>query len=284
MLAGAGASPYVAGLRNQMGPTGLPVKNAREPIFNLPPVVVGLVAYLVFVHAMVWFVLPASASEWLLELFAFDPLRYHAGNALAAPLPGGFPAAIWTFVTYAFLHANVPHLAFNLIWLVAFGAPVARRFGPWRFLTFFAFTAAGGALAHLATHIGEETPAIGASAAVLGMMAAALRFVFQPGGPLGLLRLSEAETYRVPAKPLAAMLRDRRMLIFLAVWFVFNGLTALPWLSLPGIEANVAWQAHIGGFVAGLVGFAAFDPQPGTPIEAPLAADIQPADDETPRA
>lgn len=260
-----------------------PVENAREPVFNLPPVVLGLVVYLVFVHAMVAFVLPASASEWLLELFAFDPLRYHAEPTLGAPLPGGLPAAIWSFVTYAFFHANVPHLAFNLIWLVAFGTPVARRFGPWRFLTFFAFTAAGGALAHLATHIDEGTPAIGASAAVLGMMAAALRFVFEPGGPLGLLRLSEADTYRVPAKPLAAMLRDRRMLLFLGVWFVFNGLSALPWLSLPGIEANVAWQAHVGGFVAGLVGFTAFDPRPAAPSEAELAADIQPADDELPR-
>lgn len=257
------------------------MENAREPVFNLPPVVVGLVACLSLVHVMVAFVLPASESERLLELFAFDPLRYHASTALVAPLPGGFPAAVWTFVTYAFLHANVPHLAFNLIWLVAFGTPVARRFGAWRFLVFFAFTAAGGALAHLATHIDEEMPAIGASAAVLGMMAAALRFVFQPGGPLGLLRLSEAETYRVPAKPLAAMLRDRRMLLFLAVWFLFNGLSALPELSLPGIEANVAWQAHVGGFAAGLIGFAAFDPR--TPGEASLDMDVQSADDEAPR-
>jgi membrane associated rhomboid family serine protease len=283
LLAHACASAYVAGLRIEMAPTGLPVEKAREPVFNLPPVILGLVAYLVFVHVVVAFALPASEGERLLELFAFDPLRYHANTALGAPLPGGFPAAIWTFVTYAFFHANVPHLAFNLIWLVAFGTPVARRFGPWRFLTFFAFTAAGGALAHLVTHIDEDSPAIGASAAVLGMMAAALRFVFQPGGPLGLLRLSEAEAYRVPAKPLAAMLRDRRMLLFLTVWFVFNGLSALPWLSLPGIEANVAWQAHVGGFVAGLVGFSAFDPRPDMPSEVPLAADIQSADDETPR-
>jgi membrane associated rhomboid family serine protease len=254
------AHAYVAGSANATAPL---VETAREPVFNLPPVVLGLVACLCLVHVLVAFVLPDSASEGLLELFAFAPVRYQASAAVS--LPGGLPAAIWTFVTYAFFHANLTHLGFNLIWLVAFGTPVARRFGAWRFLAFFAFTAAGGAAAHLVTHLDTGTPAIGASAAVLGMMAAALRFVFEPGGPLGLLRLSEAETYRVPAKPLGAMLRDRRMLLFVAVWFVLNALSALPWLALPGVDVNVAWQAHVGGFVAGLLGFAAFDPAPRMP-------------------
>jgi membrane associated rhomboid family serine protease len=262
-----------------LAPNGLPVEKAREPIFNLPPVVLGLVACLIVIHVMMAYVLPDNASETLLELFAFEPLRYATG-ALDEPLRGGSPAGIWTFVSYAFLHVNLTHLVFNLIWLVAFGTPVARRFGAWRFLAFFAFTAATGALAHLVTHLGENAPAIGASAAVLGMMAAAMRFVFQPGGPLGFLRLSEAQTYRVPAKPLGAMLRDRRMLMFTFVWFGFNALSGLPFFSMPGMEANVAWQAHVGGFLGGLLAFAAFDPvatAPPTPIAPP---DAQSIDDE----
>jgi membrane associated rhomboid family serine protease len=236
------------------------VEKAREPVFNVPPVVLGLAACLCFIHVMVAFVLPENASDTLLELFAFEPLRYFATPGPEGPLPGGFLADIWTFVTYAFLHVNVTHLIFNLIWLVAFGTPVARRFGMWRFLAFFAFTAATGALAHLVTHIGEDVPAIGASAAVLGMMAAAMRFIFQPGGPLGFLRLSEAETYRVPAKPLGAMVRDPRMLLFTLVWFGLNALMGLPLFAMPGIEGSVAWQAHIGGFIGGLLAFTAFDP------------------------
>ena len=151
-------------------------------------------------------------------------------------------------MTYAFLHGSFAHLGFNLIWLVAFGTPVARRFGTWRFLVFFAFTAATGALAHLISYFGENVPIIGASAAVLGMMAAAMRFVFQPGGPLDLLRLSEAETYQVPAKSLARMLRDPRMILFALAWFGLNALLGLPLFAMPGVEENVAWQAHIGGF------------------------------------
>ena len=103
--------------------------------------------------------------------------------------PGGLAADIWTFVTYAFLHGDLNHLVFNSIWLLAFGSPVARRFGTWRFLVFFApSAAAGGALVHLATHFGQLLPMIGASAAISGAMAAVTRFVFRRGGPLALWR------------------------------------------------------------------------------------------------
>jgi membrane associated rhomboid family serine protease len=281
LLARAGASAYV-GLRIRIAAlVDLQVERTREPIFNVPAVVLGLVAWLGFIYVMLAWVLPVDESETLLELFAFDPLRYSATNALDGPLPGGLAAGLWTYVTYAFLHVNLTHLVFNLIWLVAFGTPVARRFGPWRFLAFFAFTAATGALAHLISHLGEDVPAIGASAAVLGMMAAALRFVFQPGGPLGLLRLSEAETYRVPAKPLGAMLRDPRMLLFVFVWFGLNTLLGLPLFAMPGVEESVAWQAHVGGFVGGLLAFAVFDPVATVPkTENGRSADARASDDE----
>ncbi len=282
MLVRSGRSAYLAGLCNR---NGIPVENAREPIFNLPPVILGLAAWLCFVHLVVAFLLPDRLSDEVAELFAFWPSRY---TGLGDALPGGLAAAIWSPVTYAFLHASLAHLGFNLLWLVAFGTPVARRFGTWRFLAFFAFTAAGGALAHLLTHYSDGEPAIGASAAVLGMMAAALRFVFQPGGPLHLLRRDEEETYRVPAKPLGAMLRDRRMLMLIIAWFVLNAASALPWLAMPGVDQNIAWQAHVGGFFAGLLGFTAFDPQTAAPAaeepatNAEPAADPQPADDQAP--
>jgi membrane associated rhomboid family serine protease len=262
--------------------TDIQVEKTREPVFNIPAVVLWLTLALCVIHVMVAFVLPEDMSETVLEWFAFDPLRYHSSvPELDGPLPGGVPAAIWTFVTYAFLHGSLAHLGFNLIWLVAFGTPVARRFGTWRFLGFFAFTAATGALAHLISYCGEDAPTIGASAAVLGMMAAAMRFVFQPGGPLGFLRLSEAETYRVPAKPLGAMLRDRRMILFTLAWFGLNALMALPMFALPGVEESVAWQAHIGGFLGGLLAFAVFDPVKATAMtENGQDPDVEPSDDE----
>ena len=67
------------------------MESARERIFSIPPIVVGLVATLSAIHLLVAFVLPMEASEALLELFAFDPLRYVANGAGEA-LPGGVAA------------------------------------------------------------------------------------------------------------------------------------------------------------------------------------------------
>src|SRR5262245_65853199 len=94
---------------------------------------------------------------------------------LGDTLPSG-GADVWTFVTYAFIHADWTHLLVNSIWLLPFGSAVARRFGAVRFLAFFAVAAAAGAALHLATHAGEQFPMIGASAAISGTMAAAMRF------------------------------------------------------------------------------------------------------------
>ena len=126
--------------------------------------------------------------EFLLS-FAFIPARYDTSVVLGGALPGG-GADVWTFVTYALIHADWTHLGVNAVWLLPFGSAVARRFGTLRFLAFFAVTAAAGAALHLATHAGEQFPMIGASAAISGTMAAAMRFAFQRGGPLGLVGAS----------------------------------------------------------------------------------------------
>ncbi len=201
--------------------------------------------------------------EFLLN-FAFIPARYDSSLVLGGALPGG-GADVWTFVTYALIHANWTHLGINAVWLLPFGSAVARRFGPERFLSFFAVTAAAGAALHLATHAGEQFPMIGASAAISGTMAAAMRFVFQRGGPLGLLRGADESAYRVPAIPLSGVLRDPRVLLFLVVWFGINILFGLGSFPITGSEQPVAWQAHIGGFLAGLFLFSWFDPKPDFP-------------------
>jgi membrane associated rhomboid family serine protease len=154
-------------------------------------------------------------------------------------------------------------LIFNAVWFLAFGTPVARRFGTSRFLLFLAVAAAGGAAAHLAAHFGEKQVMIGASAAISGAMAAAMRFAFVRGGPLGLFG-SREDAYRIPAVPLTIALRDPRVLAFLLVWFGSNILFGLGSFALAGAQQVVAWEAHIGGFLVGLFGFAAFDPVPTT--------------------
>src|SRR5262249_31508962 len=139
----------------QSYPPDLLVK--RQPLFNIPPVVIAVMAVLVLVQVMRTLVLSEQQDIEFLLSFAFIPVRYDSSVVLGDGLPGG-GADIWTFVTYALIHADWTHLVVNAIWLLPFGSAVARRFGAPRFLAFFAVTAAAGATLHLATHAGEQFP------------------------------------------------------------------------------------------------------------------------------
>jgi membrane associated rhomboid family serine protease len=228
-------------------------------MLNVPPVVTSTLVALGLIHVIREFLLSPRADAEVLLLFAFIPARYDPA-AIAQGVPGGIAAQIWTFVSYALIHGDFTHLGVNAVWLLAFGSPVARRFGTLRFLIFFAVSAAAGAATYLVTHFDELVPMVGASAAISGCMAAAIRFVFQRGGPLGLWGPQRADAYQVPAAPLRVSLADPRILAFLAVWFGLNLLLGLGSLSLVGENQAVAWEAHVGGFLAGLLLFRWFDP------------------------
>lgn len=248
----------------------------REPIFNVPRIVIATVGVLVLVHALRMLVLTDEQDLQFLLTFAFIPARY-GGNPAVTALPGGFGADLWTFFTYAFVHADLMHLGLNLAWLLPFATALARRFGAWRYILFMLVMSAAGAFAHLISHWGALEPMIGASAAISGAMAAAIRFVFQHGGPLAAFRSGDDEAYRLPAASLGATLRDPRFLLFLAVWLGLNALFGFGTVSF-GTEAGqeIAWQAHVGGFFAGLFLFAAFDP-----VAPPSTVDPEASSSET---
>ena len=237
----------------------------REPLFNVPTIIVVLLAVLALIHGVRTVLLDEDQDIWVLLNFAFIPARYNSSVVLGGLLPGGIGADIWTFFSYSLLHGSWMHLIVNGVWLLAFGSALARRFGTSRFLAFFAVTAAAGAAMHLLTNAGSQAPMIGASASISGAMAAAMRFAFQRGGPLGALRSDDDAAFRVPAIPLTRVLSDPRVLAFLAVWFGINILFGLGSQSITGGDEIVAWQAHIGGFLAGLLLFALFDPKAQQP-------------------
>lgn len=232
----------------------------REPVTNIPGVVLVLGLTMAAIQGARALLLDGEQDAWVLLAFAFIPARFDGSLAASWGFPGGNWGDAWSFVTYAFLHGDWTHLLVNLAWMTVFGSAVARRFGAARTLLFFAFTAAFGALAHMAAVGSTMTPMVGASAAVSGFTAAALRFVFEPGGPMRGGVYGDLEAYRMPAASLGEMVRNPTVLMMVVIWTVLNVLVGAIDLPILGIEARIAWQAHAGGFIAGLLGFVWFDP------------------------
>lgn len=262
----------------------------RAPVFNIPLIIALVSIALIAVH-FTRLSLSRSSDLWVLREFAYVPGRLMAyldprgmSDYLRPTSTGGlhrydlariFVAdghlQLWTAVTYAFLHANVAHLGLNLVWFVAFGSPVARRFGIGRFVALLIVATIVSAAAQTIAQPHGVEPVIGASGAVSGVVAAALRFVFQPGGSL--LNAAEggeggAAARPVPALPLIDLWRDRQVAGFLAIWLILNVLFGLFSQPLGISEEPIAWQAHIGGFAAGLLLFSLFDPGRPTGAES----------------
>ena len=250
-----------------------PPERVREPILTLPGALIAYIALLAVIHA-VRMLLPYDIDDTVIEMFGFIPKRYDS-TLLDVTFPGGAGAKVWTFVTYSLLHANLTHIGFNVLWLLPFGSALARRFGAMRFFLFMAVTAAAGALAHLVAHEHGVAPMIGASASVSGTMAAAIRFAFVQGSFLSFSRGDADAAAKVPALSLRQALRNPRVLGFLAVWFVVNLIFGIGSIAVGVDSGSVAWQAHIGGFFAGLLLFSWFDPVPRHPVPA---ADASSAD------
>jgi membrane associated rhomboid family serine protease len=256
----------------------------REPAFNAPVVVIGLSLLLLLIHAAMSLA-PEATQDAAARALAFvpgrltiaiwpDQLQRLLARANEDPealrqaamlrqfhlLEGG--PRIWTLLTYAFLHGGWTHVGLNVVWIFAFGPPVARRIGSARFLLLFAATAVAGALTHWAFNPLDFTPLVGASAGDSGLLGAATRFAFEPGGALS-ARSSVAAGARnedfVPASPLTSLFKRPRVLSFLSVWFVANFVFGAGAQTFGLSDAPVAWLAHVGGFVFGLLAFPLFD-------------------------
>ena len=227
--------------------TNRTVKPGREPVFFLPPSVVVLAALCVVLWALQTYALNAQQTALLVWRGAFIPARYG---------PAGPPADLYFFtspLTYSLLHAGFSHLAINMIWLAAFGAPLAQRIGSLRFYLFWMATALGAAALHFSIHSTDMSPLVGASGAISGMMGAAARFAFRTKDTGG------ARAFSGPPLPLADALTNRAVFMFIAVWMVINLLSGLGFVVPGGASANIAWEAHIGGFLVGFLALRAFD-------------------------
>jgi membrane associated rhomboid family serine protease len=239
---------FAARLETSMSDSGADLAPpAREPFFKLPSVIILLLVLMIGVYAAIAVLSPAL-RQVAIERYALVPSHYMAGGHARYGVVG----LLLPFVSHLFLHGNLTHLAFNALWLMAVGTPLARRLGPFPFLSFYFVCGVCSALAHLLTNAGSEIPVVGASGAISGCMAGALRVMFSP-------------TARFYSKGLdlsgeLASLNDRRILFVSVMWLLLNFGAGTGLLPLPGTGgAGIAWEAHIGGFFAGMLLIPIFD-------------------------
>jgi membrane associated rhomboid family serine protease len=226
-----------------------------EPMFRVPTPVLAVVLLLVAVH----FAVPTlfrvltgvNWEDWSIYALAFIPVRL--STAVAIPQPAG--AAYFSMLTYGLLHAGFMHLAANCLWLIVFGTPVARFLGGPRFFALAVLATIGGALATLAVHWSEMVILVGASGGVSGMLAAAIPIMYASGSSK--FFQNSGPTSGFALLPFRELLTNYRALWFMSVWLAFTFFTGAAQLLLPTAflgESLTAWETHLGGFLAGLIG------------------------------
>lgn len=217
----------------------------REPVFNLPPVVLAVIGICVVVYLLQQYVLTEAQNMMLLYDGAFIPVLYTGQY--------GFDWFLLTRpFTYAFMHGNFTHIAINMVWLAAFGSPLAYRIGVLRFALFYAVTGLASVALFWALHPYGEAPLVGASGAISGMMGAAARYGFHVD------RSSGRAAFVGALLPVGVALRSRRVMVFLGMLMLANLAIGLFGFA-PGVDGQVAWEAHIGGLMAGFFYLGFFD-------------------------
>lgn len=225
----------------------------HQPMFNVPSSVLVLLAIMGLVHGARTLMTPEQDLNFLVHM-AFVPARYIDG-LLASGLTG-----FTSFVTYNFLHGDMTHLVINSVWMLAMGSAVAKRIGNLRFVLFSFICGLFAALAHMLAHFGEVAPVIGASGAISGHMAAAIRFLFSVDNNREGARKLQSDLRSIPLKRLSMALRDARVIAILVIWLLTNVISGMGIIPMDDGSNLIAWEAHIGGFIAGLLLFSLFDP------------------------
>jgi membrane associated rhomboid family serine protease len=173
----------------------------------------------VAVGLFIIFALEMIPDSPVLDNLAFSPLDLASGDA------------VYTAFTATFLHASMLHIVFNVIWLVVLGLLFEERMGPAKFLMIFLIAGVAGNIAYGLINFGGHYSAVGASGAISGLLGAVL--VLYPFERTGLMVLPVP----IPNAP---------------VWVIVLLMLAFQLIFVLDPNSHVAWQAHLGGFLAGM--------------------------------
>lgn len=185
----------------------------------------------VFIYQL--FLGPRYEENFVLS-YALIPARLFAHpNAPAGAVPAGV-----TLFTSMFLHGSLLHVAGNMLYLWIFGNNIEDSMGRIRFVVFYMVCGIAAAYSHAITAAASTIPMIGASGAVSGVLGAYL-LLYPRARVLTLIPLGfYMNTIEIPA------------MLVLGFWFILQFLNAL---ISSGAGGGVAWYAHVGGFIAGIL-------------------------------
>lgn len=176
----------------------------------------------------------------LVFLFGIIPARYTTPQGLAATNLESFFVPVFASM---FLHGGWLHLLGNMLFLFVFGRSIEDRFGHLKFLAIYLLAGLGGALLHILLNAGSRVPSIGASGAIAGILGAYL-VSFPTARITTLIPLFLFFwTVDVPA------------VFILGYWFLIQFFTGFQMLTIQSATqgGGVAWWAHVGGFMVGLL-------------------------------
>jgi membrane associated rhomboid family serine protease len=204
-----------------------------------PPVIVAALIGINIAAFLYQLSLGGNALQWFLYQHALVPLRYFSPSW--AWSNGLSPTDFTPFLTNTFLHGGFLHIIINLWTLYIFGPALEDRLGPLRFLTLYLLAGVAASIAHTLFNATSAVPVLGASGAIAGVIGAyAVRF------PYAWVRVLVLIVF-IP------LFFDVPALLFAGIWFLTQVIQGTSELMMPSLGGGIAWWAHIGGFVSGML-------------------------------
>ncbi|UNE54727.1 rhomboid family intramembrane serine protease [Bartonella machadoae] len=220
------------------------LKQPREPLLNVPFIIVVLIALCFGIYFVQEYFLSERLYIESLEFFSFTPSFFKID-----PLK-----FCYTVISYSFMHGSLKHVTINMVWLLVFGSPLVKYFGNLRFLIFWGVTAILSVLTYFVVHPDSAISLVGASGVVSGMMGAFARYGF-PQGYWG--DRMQNERFLGPLLSIKQALCSRDVLVYMSIWLSVDFIIGISSFLFEEEGISVAWEAHIGGFISGflLIGF-----------------------------
>ncbi len=204
------------------------IPSKSYPIVNHVIIGINVVLYLVEMSQ-------GANLERFIYIYGLVPARYSVPQFSAYFTPAQQVLSVFSFM---FLHGGFWHLLGNMWSLYIFGDNIEDRLGALRYLVFYLLCGITSGLSHLAFNLHANVPTIGASGAIAGVMGAYL-ILYPNSKILTLIPILFIPWFiEIPA------------FFFLGIWFVLQFINAA---GSHGAMGGIAWWAHIGGFVFGII-------------------------------